>query len=82
MRIYSQHYFIFANYVYDLTHILGVHPGGWAIIENIRTREVDRFIYGVDPIELYNVPRISHSINSINLAGRPLAALKIPQTYP
>lgn len=82
LRIYSENYFIFANYVYGLSKILASHPGGWGIIEKIRTREVDRFLYGVDPIEFYDVPRISHSFNSINLAGPPIAVLKIPQTYP
>jgi hypothetical protein len=81
LKIYSENYFIFANYVYSISPILGAHPGGWNIIEAVRTREVDRFLYGVDPIEKYDVPRISHSLNSINLAGSPLAVLAIPQTY-
>ena len=50
LNIYSDNYFIFANYVYSLSSILSDHPGGWQIIEAVRTREVDRFIYGVDPL--------------------------------
>lgn len=81
LKIYSENYFIFANYVYSISNIIGSHPGGWNIIEAVRAREVDRFLYGVDPIEKYDVPKISHSFNSINLAGPPLAVLAIPQTY-
>jgi hypothetical protein len=32
LKIYSENYFIFANYVYSLAPVLGNHPGGWQII--------------------------------------------------
>lgn len=82
LGVYSENYFIFANYVYSISNVIGSHPGGWNIIEAVRGREVDRFLYGVDPIEKFDVPRVSHSFNSINLAGPPLAVLAIPPTYP
>ena len=46
MLIYSNNYFVFADYVYSLSEILHSHPGGFQIIEGIRGREVDRFLYG------------------------------------
>lgn len=32
LKIYSENYFIFANYVYNLNNVINVHPGGWKII--------------------------------------------------
>ena len=82
LKIYSQNYFIFADYVYSVDNVLGNHPGGWQIIEGIKGREVDRFIYGMEPLEKYdNVTRISHTAKSMVLAGEPLAKLSIPSPY-
>ncbi len=43
-------HFIFADYVYKLAPLLVSHPGGYQIIDKIRGREVDRFIYGMEPL--------------------------------
>ena len=62
--------------------MLGNHPGGWQIIDRIRGREVDRFIYGMEPLEKYDtVQRISHTARSISLAGDPIAKLSTPSPY-
>lgn len=50
LDIYSGKFFIFGNYVYNISSILSMHPGGWKIINEIKGREVDRFLFGVDPI--------------------------------
>ena len=46
LLIYSNNYFIFADYIFSLSKVLHSHPGGVKIIEAIRAREVDRFLYG------------------------------------
>jgi hypothetical protein len=46
------------------------HPGGYELIRNIRGREVDRFLYGSEPLESVEKMRLhSHSASSIDLAG-------------
>lgn len=32
LEIYSENYFIFANYVYSIFGVLRSHPGGWKVI--------------------------------------------------
>jgi hypothetical protein len=38
---------IFANYVYDLDRLTRHHPAGYRIIESIKYRDFDRYIYGM-----------------------------------
>jgi hypothetical protein len=39
-------YFIFADKVYNLDTVISNHPGGYELINHVRGREVDRYIYG------------------------------------
>lgn len=83
LEVYHGDYFIFADYVYRLGPVLGAHPGGFEIINESRGREVDRFIYGMEPMEMYeSLPRVSHSARSIELAGLPVAKLEEAALYP
>lgn len=75
-------YVIFANYVYDARKLEEDHPGGYKVIELCQGREVDRFIYGMYSVELYpELAAYSHSANSIEIAGYPVAKLVCPPTY-
>lgn len=43
----NNRYIIFANYVYESKELEETHPGGYKVIQLMRGREVDRFIYGM-----------------------------------
>lgn len=74
--MFNGDYFIFADYLYKLTPLLTAHPGGFQIINRARGREVDRFIYGMEPLEMLSpMPSVSHSAKSIELAGTPIARI-------
>ena len=50
------------------------HPGGWEIMKHAQGREVDRFLYGVQPIQVLNdIPAHSHTVSSLSLLGDPIA---------
>ena len=74
LDIYSKNYCVFNDYVYSLNEVYSNHPGGYQIISNVRGREIDRFIYGMEGIEvLEGKPKFSHSRWAMNLAGEPIA---------
>jgi hypothetical protein len=78
----TDNYFIFSNYVYDAKGLTEEHPGGHKVIELMKGREVDRFIYGMYAPELYpDLPVWSHSALSMQLAGSPVAKLVVPPTF-
>jgi hypothetical protein len=57
---------IFANYVYDLDRLTRHHPAGYRIIESIKYRDFDRYIYGMYRSEREThiaVPK--HSFNAL-----------------
>jgi hypothetical protein len=75
-------YFLFANYIYDSRELAELHPGGYKVIELMKGREVDRFLYGMYSAELYpELPAHSHSANCLQLVGNPIAKLVVPPTY-
>ena len=81
LNIYTD-YCVFSDYVYSLEGLYNTHPGGHQIIANIRTREVDRFIYGMESLEIAsNVPRYSHTRWAMNLAGKPIARFERINPY-
>lgn len=43
----TENYVIFGNYVYDARELEKNHPGGFKVIEDVKGREVDRFLYGM-----------------------------------
>lgn len=47
---YSGDYFIFADRIYDIKKVITNHPGGFEVINGIRGREVDRFLYGSEAL--------------------------------
>lgn len=53
VKKFTENYVIFANYVYDARNFEKYHPGGYRVIELVRGREVDRFIYGMYSVELF-----------------------------
>jgi hypothetical protein len=42
----SKDYVVLANYVYDTAPLKTNHPAGYQIINAVKNREVDRYIYG------------------------------------
>lgn len=48
---YTGDYFIFADRIYDIKRVITNHPGGFEVINAIRGREVDRFLYGSEALE-------------------------------
>ena len=38
---------VFANYIYDLSNLTFMHPAGYKIIESIKYRDFDRYLYGM-----------------------------------
>ena len=49
----TNEYLIFANHVYKAEILKTLHPGGTKVIEIIMNREVDRFLYGMYPAEIF-----------------------------
>jgi hypothetical protein len=43
---YHRNYFIFSDKVYSLDNVITSHPGGYEVINHIRSRNVDRYIFG------------------------------------
>ena len=73
---------MFANYIYGISKLQRFHPCGYKIIENIKYRDFDRYLYGMyrterDPI----VPTNKHSLNVLDLLGEPVAKLNIPSIF-
>lgn len=59
------------------------HPGGYEIIWHTREREIDRFMYGMEPLEIREewVPRFSHTRWAMFLAGPPIAKFERVDPY-
>ena len=56
--------------MYDIHNVLASHPGGYELIKNIKGREVDRYIYGSEPLEAVKKMYLhGHTSNSMKLAG-------------
>ena len=73
---------IFANYVYDITPLEHSHPQGYRIIDSIRNRDFDRYIYGMYATE--RAPFIqphAHSFRALDLLDSPIAKLTIAPLY-
>lgn len=52
--------------MYRLSPFLTCHPGGFQIVNEIRGREVDRFLFGVEVLEKFDmIKKVSHSAKSI-----------------
>ena len=73
---------MFANYIFDLSALQKFHPCGYRIIESIKYRDFDRYLYGMyrterDP----KVPTNKHSFKALTLVGDPVAKLSIPPIY-
>jgi hypothetical protein len=67
-------YVVFDDYIYVLEE--GFHPGGQVIIDRVKGREVDRYLYGMYPLEDYiNSERHTHSTNILQTIGRPIGIL-------
>ena len=43
----SKDYVVFANYIYDVEPLRIDHPAGFQIVESVKNKEVDRYIYGM-----------------------------------
>lgn len=75
-------YFIFDNSVYNIERLLTTHPGGFTLIDKVRGREVDRFIYGGEFLEEHsNDAAHEHSTQSLKLAEDLLARISIPAVH-
>lgn len=79
----NEDYFIFADKVYDIHKVLANHPGGYELIKSIRGREVDRYIYGTEPLELFHDKMFlhRHTSNALSLAGSPIGILASVNPY-
>lgn len=68
--------------MYSLSNVLVNHPGGSKVIECVRGREVDRFLYGCETVDEYpDTKAYSHSLRSIQLAGDPIALIKQGESF-
>ncbi len=79
----NEDYFIFADKIYDIHNVLANHPGGYELIKSIRGREVDRYIYGTEPLELFHNKMFlhRHTSNALSLAGSPIGILSSVNPY-
>ena len=74
----SKDYCMFANYIYELSPLKKWHPAGYQIIESVKNKEIDRYIYGIFASEdLPEVQLHSHTFKSLELLGNPIAKLNI-----
>lgn len=75
-------YVVFANFVYDAEPLKYHHPAGYQIVDMVKNRDVDRFIYGTEvAAELPEVPQWSHTYKSFTLMDAPVAKLTIEPTF-
>lgn len=75
-------WFVFGNYVYDLTPLVRNHPAGFKIVEPLRGEQVDKYMYGMDRSALdSSIPKHSHSAKSLELVGSPKAEIAIPSVF-
>ena len=83
LKKFDRNYCLFSDYVYRLDKVYNTHPGGYQIVKNIRGREIDRFIYGGEPLEILgeSVPRFSHTRWAMSLAGPPIAKFSRVNPY-
>ena len=73
---------VFANYIYDIANLMKFHPAGYRIIEGIKYRDFDRYLYGMYRSEREkSVPVPVHGYKVLTMVGDPIAKLEIPQLY-
>ena len=59
-----------------------LHPGGFQVIESVKNREVDRYIYGMYTSELLpEVPIHSHSFKAFSILSSPIAKIVIQPVF-
>jgi cytochrome b involved in lipid metabolism len=67
---------LFNDVVYDISKLKYLHPGGQKVIDLMRNREVNRFMYGFYKIEDDSkAPMHNHSKESMRLCGEPIAKI-------
>lgn len=72
-------YMIFADHVYNTEKFRHLHPGGKYIIDSLKGREIDRFIYGMyAPETLPNFSPFEHSQQIFKAIGPPEFKLNQP----
>jgi len=72
----------FANYVFSLEPLLRFHPIGYQIVNTIKGRDLDRYMYGMYTSERVPiVPTNSHTFKSLDLLGDPVGKLSISPLY-
>lgn len=73
-------YIVFNDFVFLL--IDGFHPGGQTLIDKVINREVDRYLYGMYPIEDFiDSPQHTHSSASIKALGAPIGRVPNNKLY-
>jgi hypothetical protein len=73
---YHKNYFIFSDRIYSLDKIITSHPGGFYVIDQIRARVIDRYIYGSEPLEAPGPMKIHcHSASCMAMVGDPIGIL-------
>ena len=68
VKALSRNLGIFANYIFDITPMEHSHPQGYRIIDSIRNRDFDRYVYGMYATE--RAPFIqphAHSFKALDL---------------
>ena len=43
----GRNYVIYANRIYDIEPLRRFHPGGYQIIDSVKNKEIDRYVYGM-----------------------------------
>ena len=82
MKTSSTNLGIFANYVYDITPLEKFHPQGYRIIDSIKDRDFDRYMYGMFATE--RAPFVkphAHSFRSFDMLEPPIAKISIEPLY-
>lgn len=73
---------IFANYIYDLSPLVRLHPIGFKIVESVMDRELDRYLYGMYRSQRMNfISTNVHSYKALNLVGKPVGKIDVPSVY-
>lgn len=58
------------------------HPAGIEVIKSIKSKEVDRYVYGMYASEfLPEIEKYSHLASSFSLLNQPLYKLTIPSPF-
>lgn len=68
--------------MYNLEGLKVNHPVGYQVVNSVKNKEMDRYLYGMYTSETSpGLPLNSHSFKSMDLLGEPIGVLSVQSPY-